>query len=93
MNVEFDIKKLLVDIKQGINKLKIKVYKTAENVSGIKTDLTRVKAEIKGNIHRLKADVKGDIRRLEAELKGSIGILDQKVDGLTKRVDTQDFIN
>ena len=55
--------------------------------------MTRVEAEIKGDIHRLEEEVKGDIGKLEAELKGSVGILDQKVDGLTKRVDTQDFIN
>lgn len=71
MNIEFDLKEILTDIKTDIGKLSSKIDSVAADVSDLKTNLARA----------------------EAELKGEIGILDQKIDGLTKRVDTQDFIN
>jgi hypothetical protein len=39
------------------------------------------------------SDIKTNLVRVEAELKGEIWVLDEKIDGIAKRVDTQEFIN
>ena len=71
MNIEYDIKEILTDIKQSINKLDVKLDKVTEDVGELKTHLVQV----------------------EAELKGEIKVLDGKIDGISKRLDTQEFIN
>ncbi|NHC38293.1 hypothetical protein [Scytonema millei] len=69
-------------LKEILTRLETKVDKISEDVSDIKTNLVRVEAELKG-----------DLVRVEAELKGEIRVLDEKIDGIAKRVDTQEFIN
>jgi hypothetical protein len=45
------------------------------------------------NLQKDIGDVKVAIARLEGELKGDIKALDAKIDGISKRLDTQEFIN
>ena len=56
--------------------------------------------EILGQIQKTLANIQEDITefkigqvRLENELKGEIKALDAKVEGIGKRLDTQEFIN
>ena len=53
-------------------------------------------ANINQKIAKLQEDVNelkiGQVR-IENELKGEIKVLDTKIDGISKRLDTQEFIN
>lgn len=82
MNIEYDLKEILTDIKQNISKIDTKLDKITEDVGELKTNLVRVELELKG-----------DLVRVEESLKGEIKVLDEKIDGIGKRVDTQEFIN
>lgn len=75
MNIEFDLKEILVRIEGKVDKL-------SEDVNLIKVELATTRAELKGEITATKVELSGEIKTLEA-----------KVDGLGKRVDTQEFIN
>ena len=46
MNIEYDIKEILTDIKQSISKLDTKLDKVTENVGELKTNLVRVELEL-----------------------------------------------
>lgn len=59
-------------------------------------DICHSLAKLEGKIDKVAEDVsdlKTNLARAEAELKGEIKVLEEKVDGITKRVDTQEFIN
>jgi outer membrane murein-binding lipoprotein Lpp len=75
VNIEFDLKEILVRIEGKVDKL-------SEDVNLIKVELATTRAELKGEITATKVELSGEIKTLEA-----------KVDGLGKRVDTQEFIN
>jgi uncharacterized protein Yka (UPF0111/DUF47 family) len=45
------------------------------------------------NLQKDVTDIKMGQAKLEAELKGEIKTLETKVDGISKRLDTQEFIN
>ena len=93
MNIEYDIKEILTDIKHSISKLDTKLDKVTEDVGELKTNLVRVELELKSDLSRIELELKGDLSRVEQTLKGEIKVLDEKVDGIGKRVDTQEFIN
>lgn len=58
----------------------------------LKEILTRLETKV-DKISEDVSDIKTNLVRLEAELKGEIWVLDEKIDGIAKRVDTQEFIN
>ncbi|MDV2995798.1 MAG: hypothetical protein N4J56_005452 [Chroococcidiopsis sp. SAG 2025] len=58
----------------------------------LKEILTRLETKV-DKISEDVSDIKTNLVRVEAELKGEIRVLDEKIDGIAKRVDTQEFIN
>ena len=78
MNVEFDLKEILVEFKQGLDKLEKKIDKLDGKIDKVSEDVNQLKV---------------DMTRSEAEIKGEIKILGEKIEGLNKRIDTQEFIN
>ncbi|MBD2308458.1 hypothetical protein H6G17_23570 [Chroococcidiopsis sp. FACHB-1243] len=58
----------------------------------LKEILTRLETKI-NKISEDVSDIKTNLVRVEAGLKGEIRVLDEKIDGIAKRVDTQEFIN
>lgn len=89
MNIEYDLKEVLLDIKQDIAKLDGKLDKLDEKVDNMSKDLSDFKIHVAEDFGALR----GDIVRVESILQGEIKVLSEKVDGLGKRVDTQEFIN
>lgn len=111
MNIEFDLKEILTEIKQEFGKfdtkldrLEGKVDKVAEDLNEFKSkvvkDITDLRTEVKEDITDLKTDVKEDINELKMqgiksdnEIKAEIRVLAERINGISKRVDTQEFIN
>jgi len=58
----------------------------------ITTDNGQFLEKIDKKIDSLQKDL-NDLRVEQAEIKGDIKALDAKVDGIAKRLDTQEFIN
>jgi hypothetical protein len=58
----------------------------------LKEILTRLETKV-DKISEDVSDIKTNLVRVEAELKGEIWVLDEKIDGIVKWVDTQEFIN
>ncbi|AFY90274.1 MAG: hypothetical protein CLLPBCKN_005857 [Chroococcidiopsis cubana SAG 39.79] len=58
----------------------------------LKEILTRLETKV-DKISEDASDIKTNLVRVEAELKGEIWVLDEKIDGIVKWVDTQEFIN
>jgi chromosome segregation ATPase len=69
----------------------------------IETDLAKILERIEAKIDGVAKDVvdikieltatKGELTAVKTELKGEIKALDEKITGLSKRVDSVDFIN
>ena len=62
----------------------------------IEFDLKEILTRLETKVDRISedvSDIKTNLVRVEAELKGEIRVLDEKIDGIAKRVDTQEFIN
>lgn len=52
--------------------------------------------KIEGKIDKLTedvSDVKTHLVKAEEEIKGEIKVLEARIDGISKRIDTQEFIN
>lgn len=90
-------------MEQGQNELKLGVSELNNEIKGINTEFkgeikslnTEIKSlstELKGEIKSLSSELKGEIKNLSSELKGEINGLNIKVDGLSKRVDNQEFL-
>ncbi|MBE9019156.1 hypothetical protein C7Y66_18740 [Chroococcidiopsis sp. CCALA 051] len=58
----------------------------------LKEILTRLETKV-DKISEDVSDIKTNLVRVEAELKGEIWVLDEKIDGIVKWVDTEEFIN
>ncbi|MEN9271443.1 MAG: hypothetical protein Q6L49_11855, partial [Thermostichales cyanobacterium HHBFW_bins_127] len=50
-------------------------------------------AEVRGQVKQVEERLSGEIKRLDTELKSVETTLAAKLDGLTKRVDSQEFVN
>jgi hypothetical protein len=62
----------------------------------IEFDLKEILTRLETKVDRVAedvSDIKTNLVRVEAELKGEIRVLDEKIDGIAKWVDTQEFIN
>ena len=77
------------DLGKILERIEGKIDGVAKDVADIKIDLATTKAELKGEINT----VRSEINTLRVELKGEIKALGEKTDGLSKRVDSVDFIN
>ena len=96
MNSEYDPKEILADIKQEFIKINARFEKIDarfdrldEKVDNVSKDLNSFKVKVAEDF----GDLRGDIIRVENTLKGEIKVLSEKVDGIGKRVDNQEFIN
>ena len=85
MNIEYDIKEILADIKHSFDKIDASFDKIDARFDKIDVKIDKVAADV--------GDLKTELVRVELELKGEIKVLDEKVDGISKRIDTQEFIN
>ena len=71
-------------------------YSLEEVLGQIIQKLDRIDQKVDDKFESLQKDVvdiKVELVRLESELKGDIKALDAKVEGIGKRLDTQEFIN
>jgi hypothetical protein len=82
MNVEFDLKELLIEINNKIDKLDAKVDRLEEKFD---TKFDKIVQELSN----FKTKTAEDFGAVRADIAG----LDAKVEGLGKRIDTQEFIN
>jgi predicted nucleic acid-binding Zn-ribbon protein len=71
MNIEFDLKEILIRFENKLDKIETKVDKLSDDIGEVKTHLVKV----------------------EEEIKGEIKVLEATIDGISKRIDTQEFIN
>ena len=78
MNIEYDLKEVLLKLDNKIDKLDQKMGKLDEKFDKLSADINQIKV---------------DAARNTAEIKGGIKTLNEKIDGISKRVDTQKFIN
>lgn len=81
------------DLGKILERIEAKIDGVAKDVADIKIDLATTKAELKGEINTLRTELKGEIKALDEKLSGTINALGEKTDGLSKRVDSVDFIN
>jgi chromosome segregation ATPase len=92
------------NVAKDVNELKVSGARTEAELRGdikvLNESVSRTEAVLKGDIKvlnesvsRTEAGLKGDINRTEAVLKGDIKALDEKVDGLSKRLETTEFVN
>lgn len=100
MNIEYDLKEILTEIKQGVAKIEGKVDKLDEKIDGVSKDLNTFKIKVVEDLGSLRAEfaegfgeLKTNVTKAETGLRGEIKVLAEKMDGLDKRVDTQEFIN
>lgn len=85
MNIEYDIKEILIDIKQSFDKIDARFEKMDARFDKLDAKVDKLTDNL--------AEMRSELIRVEESLKGELKVLDQKVDGISKRVDTQDFIN
>lgn len=96
MNIEYDLKEILADIKQEFvagraqfEKIEARFDRLDQKVDNLAKELNSFKTKVAEDF----GDLIPAIIRVENTLKGEIKVLSEKVDGLSKRVDTQEFIN
>ncbi|PZV27601.1 MAG: DUF1640 domain-containing protein [Snowella sp.] len=86
ITIESDLKEYLVKFEQKLDNLQ-------KDVGDVKVAIARLEGELKSEMKSLEGELKGDMKSLEGELKGDIKALDAKIDDISKRLDTQEFIN
>jgi chromosome segregation ATPase len=100
--VETDLKELLSRIDQKIDNIQRDVTDLKITVTEIRGDIRTVDERLSGQIktvdERLSGQVKtvderisGQIKTVDERLSGQINILDTKIDGLSTRVQNQEF--
>jgi hypothetical protein len=89
---ESDLKEIKDLIIAGFNRIDNEIVGLKNEISGLKTDVNSIKADVsvlKGDI----TDLKITVATMEERLAGQINVVDEKVNGLGKRLDFQEFIN
>jgi hypothetical protein len=89
VTIESDLKEILVKFDQKLDRLEQKLDGVAKDVNELKVSVAKTEAELRGDIKVLNESV----ATTKAELKGDIKALDEKVDGLSKRLETTEFVN
>ena len=60
----------------------------------IEYDLKEILTRVESKLDKLKTkEVKTHLVKVEKEIKGEIKVLEARIDGISKRIDTQEFIN
>ncbi len=83
--IDCDLKEILTRLDGRFNKLEPKIDK----IDQVAEDLSDFKIKVSEDFGRLRTD----LTRVENSSTGEIKVLAEKVDGMTKGVDTQEFIN
>lgn len=98
--IEYDLKEILTRLEGRFDKLETKIDrldekidKVAENLSDFKIKVAEDNGALRSDTNAGFGELRTDLTRVENSLKGEIEVLAEKVDGLSKRVDTQEFIN
>jgi peptidoglycan hydrolase CwlO-like protein len=96
VTIESDLKEIFAKFEQKLDKLELKIDKVEQKIDNVAKDVN----ELKVSGAKTEAELRGDIKvlnesvaRTEAVLKGDIKALDEKVDGLSKRLDSTEFVN
>jgi chromosome segregation ATPase len=96
--IETDLRDILNKLEQRFDKIDLKLEDILKNVTDLKIDVIEVKGEIKTSDEKLSGEIKtsdeklsGQIKTLDEKLSRQINILDTKVDGLSTRVQNQEF--
>ena len=76
VTIETDLRDILSKLEQRFDKIDLKLEDIMKNVIDLKIDVV---------------EIKGEIKTLDEKLSGQIKILDTKVDGLSTRVQNQEF--
>ena len=76
VTIETDLRDILSKLEQRFDKIDLKLEDIMKNVIDLKIDVV---------------EVKGEIKTLDEKLSRQIKILDTKVDGLSTRVQNQEF--
>jgi peptidoglycan hydrolase CwlO-like protein len=84
-----DIKDSVKEVNRKIDTLDGKIEHLQRDINGLQVELTSVKADIKA----LDTKIETGLETLEISFKEEIKALDTKVEGLSKRVDNQEFTN
>jgi peptidoglycan hydrolase CwlO-like protein len=89
VTVTYSLEEILGQINQKLDNQQKDINQKLDNlnqkVDNLQKDVTNIKVEL--------AEVKGDIKTLDVKLTGQIKELEATVNGISKRLDTQEFIN
>ena len=87
--IDYDLKEIFTRLEGRFDKLDIKIDRLDGKIDKVAEDLSDFKIKVAEDFGGLRTD----LTRVENSLKGEIEVLAEKVDGITKRIDTQEFIN
>ena len=87
--IEYNLKEILTRLEGRFDKLETKIDKLDGKIDKVVEDLSDFKTKVAENFGALRSD----LARVENSLKGEVKVLSEKIDGIAKRVDTQEFIN
>ena len=87
--IDYDLKEILTKLDGRFDKLEVKLDKLDGKIDKVVEDVSNLKIKMAEDFGGLRTD----LTRVENSLKGEIEVLAEKVDGITKRIDTQEFIN
>lgn len=98
--IEYDLKEIFTRLEGRFDKLDTKIDRLDEKIDKVSEDLSSFKIKVAEDNGALRSsmnagfgELRTDLTRVENSLKGEIEVLAEKVDGISKRVDTQEFIN
>lgn len=98
--IDYDLKEIFTRLEGRFDKLDSKIDRLEGKIDKVAEDLSDFKTKVAEDNGALRSDMtagfgalRTDLTRVENSLKGEIEVLAEKVDGMTKRVDTQEFIN
>jgi predicted nuclease with TOPRIM domain len=89
--VETDLKELLNRIDQKIDNIQKDVTDLKIGVAELKGEIKTVDERLSGQIKTVDERLSGQIKTVDERLSGQINILDTKIDGLSTRVQNQEF--
>jgi uncharacterized protein (DUF849 family) len=94
--IETDLKEILGDFKQEFSKINQRLDIIQKELTDLKVSQQRDIAELRGDMAELRSSQQQDSAAMkisQADIRGDIKTLDEKVTGLGKRLDNQEFLN
>ncbi len=84
--IELDIKEVITQINQKLDTL-------TKEVSELRTELKVGQTELKAEFKAGQAELKAELKAGQAELKADLAKVNEKISGLEKRMDFQEFLS